>query len=207
MTSTPRIAVLGLYNSGSTAVAGVLHRLGVNMGPPFWETSDDGSAYNFYEPYDLAWHLRRWWDEPHAIERVAAADRIRFLSGWIALQETVRPGPSGAKHPLLSLCANDIAAAWGPNTRFIWCWRPLGQSISGLQRRGWFTGYEESLQQSLWDALHEFESSRADVAKLDWARVKSDPEWSTRELAALTELELSETELRAAAKFIRAEPA
>src|SRR6266576_4665725 len=31
-----RIAVLGLYRSGSTVVAGVLHHLGVDMGPPFY---------------------------------------------------------------------------------------------------------------------------------------------------------------------------
>ena len=69
MGAQARIAVLGLYNSGSTVIAGMLHRLGVNMGQPFWQTSADGAACNHYEPYDLSWHLRRWWDEPRAVER------------------------------------------------------------------------------------------------------------------------------------------
>jgi len=198
-----RIAVLGLYNSGSTAIAGVLHRLGVNMGPPFWRSSDDNDPNNYYEPVDLSWHLRRWWNEPGITEKTAAADRVRFLKGWIDLQECTHPGPSGAKHPLLSLCGDDLSTAWGPETRFIWSWRPLDQSIAGLQRRGWFPGYEESLQQQLWEAVNDFESRHGGVARLDWTKVQSDPLEATRQLAALAGLERSDDQLRTAAGFIR----
>ena len=122
-----RIAVLGLYNSGSTVLAGMLHRLGVNMGPPFWMSfPSDASDINFYEPYDLSWHLRRWWDEPRAVERVPAAERIRFLEHWAAAPGCVPPGPMGAKHPLLSLCGRDLIAAWGLDVRFIWAVAAVG---------------------------------------------------------------------------------
>ena len=198
-----RIAVLGLYNSGSTAIAGVLHRLGVNMGPPFWRSSDDNDPNNFYESVDLSWHLRRWWNEPELIEKTTAADRIRFLKLWIELQECAHPGPSGAKHPLLSLCGDDLITAWGRDTQFIWCWRPLDQSIAGLQRRGWFPGSEESLQQRLWDALNDFDSRHGGVARLDWAQVQSDPVEATRQLARLAGLERSDDQLLTAARFIR----
>jgi hypothetical protein len=198
-----RIAVVGLYNSGSTAIAGVLHLLGVSMGPPFWRSSDDDDPNNYYEPVDLSWHLRRWWNEPEIIEKTAAADRIRFLKRWIELQECAHPGPSGAKHPLLSLCGDDLITAWGPDTQFIWCWRPLDQSIAGLQRRGWFPGSEESLQQRLWDALESFESRHEGLVRLDWARVQSHPGEATRQLAALAGLERSDEQLLTAARFIR----
>jgi hypothetical protein len=194
---------MGLYNSGSTAIAGVLHRLGVSMGPPFWRSSDDDDPNNYYEPVDLSWHLRRWWNEPEIIEKTAAADRVRFLKHWIELQECAHPGPSGAKHPLLSLCGDDLITAWGPETRFIWSWRPLEQSIAGLQRRGWFPGSEESLQQRLWAALNDFESRHRDIVRLDWAQVQSDPVKATRQLAALAGLECSDDQLRTAAGFIR----
>lgn len=198
-----RIAVLGLYNSGSTAIAGVLHRLGVNMGPPFWRSSDDNDLHNFYEPVDLSWHLRRWWNEPGIIEKTDAADRIRFLERWIELQECTHPGPSGAKHPLLSLCGDDLITAWGADIQFIWSWRPLEQSIAGLQRRGWFPGYEESLQQQLWDALNDFDSRHSNIVRLDWTQVQSDPLEATRQLAALAGLERSDEQLLTAARFIR----
>jgi hypothetical protein len=202
--SVKRIAVLGLYNSGSTAIAGVLHRLGVNMGPPFWRSSDDNDPNNFYESVDLSWHLRRWWNEPELIEKTTAADRIRFLKLWIELQECAHPGPSGAKHPLLSLCGDDLIAAWGPETQFIWTWRPREQSIAGLQRRGWFPGAEESLQQRLWTSLHDFESRQANVFKLDWTQAQSDPEGVARQLATLLNLDRSEEQLQTASRFIRA---
>ena len=58
-----RIAILGLFNSGSTALAGVLHQLGVNMGgPPFFK--------EFYESAEIARNLRRWWSEPELVETV-----------------------------------------------------------------------------------------------------------------------------------------
>ncbi len=203
MSSVKRIAVLGLYNSGSTAVAQMLHRLGVNMGAPFWECSDEGSPNNFYEPNDLSWHLRRWWDEPKAVERVPAPERIRFLRSWAALQECVQPGPLGAKHPLLSLCGDDLLAAWGPQTRFLWCWRPLDQSIAQLLKRRWFKGFAESLQRRLWRSLNDFQSRRCDVVRLDWGRVKAEPLWAARELASLAGLVPEEARLQAAARIIK----
>ena len=84
-----RLAIIGLYNSGSTILAGMLYRLGANMGAPFWSNSDDQSKDNFYEPYDLSWHLRMWWNEPNITERTTAAKRTDFLRRWIELQECV----------------------------------------------------------------------------------------------------------------------
>ena len=100
-----RITVLGTYSSGSTAVAGCLHHLGVGMGRSFF-----GS---FFEPTWLSAQLRRWWDEPHLIERVSASERVRMLRHWIEDQEHDSTAAHGAKHPLLSLCGADLLEAWG----------------------------------------------------------------------------------------------
>ena len=153
MSNRRRIAVLGLYNSGSTAVAGMLHRLGVNLGPPFWGGDTDPS--NFYEPYDLSWHLRRWWTEPELKLCVTTDHRVKVLRAWAAFQEAIGPAPIGAKHPLLSLAGPDLLAAWGPETRFVWTWRPLANSVAALQRRAWFPGREPSIQETLRNALTE----------------------------------------------------
>jgi hypothetical protein len=198
-----RVAVLGLYNSGSTIIAGVLHRLGVNMCPPFWCHSRDDSQGNHYEPYELSCHLREWWDEPRAVERMPAARRVCFLRHWAAMKNCLRPGPLGAKHPLLSLCARDLLEAWGDDTRFVWAWRPLDKSIARLRARGWFSGFEEALQQRLWVALDDFATSHPRVVKVEYARMKSDPAGMVRELAAGVGLEVSESQVGAAAGFVR----
>ena len=109
MAERARIAVIGLYNSGSLAIAGMLHRLGVNMGQPFWCTISGKTEINHYEPYDLAWHLRTWWNEPAGIERVPAVQRIRFLERWAAAQECVQPGPVGSS---IRFCRRAARISW-----------------------------------------------------------------------------------------------
>jgi hypothetical protein len=66
-----RIAVLGLYRSGSSAAAGVLHHLGVEMGAPYWMDN--------YESARLARRLRRWWHEPDLHEHFPPAERVREI--------------------------------------------------------------------------------------------------------------------------------
>jgi len=90
-----RIAVLGLYRSGSTAVAGALHHLGVDMGAPFFG--------GYYESEWLSKQLRQWWDEPRLVEKVAQAKRIRVLADWVQAREQAGAKWVGMKHPLLSL--------------------------------------------------------------------------------------------------------
>jgi hypothetical protein len=198
-----RLAVVGLYNSGSTAVAGMLHRLGANMGAPFWVSSRGDSPNNYYEPYDLAWHLRNWWLEPKLIERVSAAHRVCFLQRWMELQECIGVSVVGAKHPLLSLCIPYVQAAWGADVRLIWSFRPLPECIAGLEARGWFGSQGPKTQQWLWNALHEAELSTSRIIKLDWHQVVADPAWAARELATLAGLDPSAGQLQSASSFVR----
>lgn len=62
-----RIAVLGLYRSGSTMLAGTIARLGVYMGKEFY--------MDFYEPEWLSRQLRSWWNEPYCEATVSADAR------------------------------------------------------------------------------------------------------------------------------------
>ncbi|HET9651231.1 MAG TPA: hypothetical protein VFP36_03525 [Usitatibacter sp.] len=208
MANARRIAVLGLYNSGSTGVADMLHHLGVCMAPPFWEVSDSTAENNFYEPYELSWHLRKWWDEPRAVEQVPASVRVNYLRQWALLQESLGASPViGATHPLLSLCGEDLLEAWGADTRFLWSWRPLAESIAGLERREWFAADAGALQRRLWDALERFDRSHPRLAvKLDWNEVKADPVRGARALAAFAGIDADEERVRQAAARIRPQP-
>jgi len=189
-----RIAVLGLWNSGSSAIAGMLHQLGVNMGPPFFGDS--------WEPNDLGWHLRAWWDQPRLVECVEPAHRVRFLRQWIELQECTGSRITGAKHPLLSLCAPDLVAAWGADVRFLWSYRPLDESIMALKRRRWFWRLEEGMQQRLWDALSAFQRSHGPLQKIEWRKVKANPLWGARELARAVEIDPTDAQVASAAGIV-----
>ncbi|HEY1687024.1 MAG TPA: hypothetical protein VGG19_19850 [Tepidisphaeraceae bacterium] len=198
-----RIAVLGLYNSGSTALAGMLHRLGVNMGAPFWRNSHEIDPENYYEPYDIARQMRKWWSEPLLIDHGSSAERVRFFRDWLQLQESKCAGPVGLKHPLLSLCIKELMTACGNDVRFVWCWREFDESVDGLNRRRWFDHrLVAPLQQRLWDRLVALEPAQVNLTKFSWDYVQSNPLDTAQQLAALAGIDATKEQLHAAAEFV-----
>ena len=171
-----RIAMLGLYRSGSSAAAGVLHHLGVEMGAPYWLDN--------YESARLAKRLRRWWHEPDLQEVFPAAERVRKLRDWILFLEANGATHVGAKHPLLSLCGNDLVEAWGPAVRFIWTWRPLEESIASIHRTDWSWAepFGEKLQRRLWDEVNRFFAGREHL-RIDFSDMLADPAHEIRRMA------------------------
>ena len=195
-----RVAVLGLYRSGSTPTAGVLHHLGVNMGPPYW--------HDCYEPDDLSRRLRVWWNEPRrnltpsrgerkdaqlrgesAVwlneprlkESAPATERVAELLRWIENHEQARAPCTGAKQPLLCLSGQDLLEAWGSSMRFIWTHRPLEKSVRSLESLNWFPGKEEEMQGTLWRAVTEFFQHQPHL-RVDFSAMMEDP---TREIGRI----------------------
>lgn len=182
-----RIAIVGTYRSGSSAIAGALHFLGVELGGPFWG--------NYYESDELAAMLRGWWCEPHLVEASPVEQRRTQLAQWIAKREaTARV--VGAKHPLLSLSLDDLVHSWGASTRFIWCKRPIEQSIASLERCGWWTG-SERIQRTLHAALDAFFCKRPCLA-LDFEVTQNRPACQIEKLAEHLKLQPSAQQFAAA---------
>lgn len=201
MNAPPPIALLGLYNFGSTALAGALHRLGVHMGPPFWYSSDDNAKNNYYEPWDLACQLRYWWNEPILRENTNRKIRIACLANWLRMRRGLHQGVVGAKHPLLCLCGDDLLTAWGADTLFLRACRPLEESIARLKARNWFSPHEERLQRTLWQALEQF-CARQPHLRVEYHRLRSEPAAVIGEIAASAHLNPTASQLAAAAASI-----
>lgn len=201
MNALPRIAILGLYNSGSTALAGALHRLGVHMGAPFWHIFDKGVRTNSYEPWDLACMLRHWWNEPDVRETTDRQSRIDCLVNWVRLRQCFHQNAVGAKHPLLCLCADDLLTAWGADTVFLRAYRPLEESIERLRARRWLAQREGPLQRQLWQVLEEF-CSRWPHLPVEYRRLRSDTDSVLQEIAAYAHLGPTEAQLATARAFI-----
>lgn len=202
MNAPPLLAVLGLYNSGSTALAGALHRLGVHLGAPFWFCPDDSSPKNYYEPWDLGCQLRCWWNEPDLRENTDRPTRIACLSTWLRMRRCLHRGVVGAKHPMLCLCSDDLLAAWGADTLFVRACRPLEESIVRLQARGWFPHHEDRLQRILWQALEGF-CARQPHLPVDFQRLRQEPAAVLREIAAYLHLNPTPSQWEAAEAFIQ----
>ncbi|MGH8850959.1 MAG: hypothetical protein ACREYD_08190 [Casimicrobiaceae bacterium] len=195
--ATTRIAVLGLYRSGSSAVAGALHYLGVDMGGPYWRDN--------FESARLAKRLRRWWHEPKLDECYPRSERVRKLDDWIAFVETGGATHVGAKHPLLSLCGEDLVEAWGPGVRFIWTYRSLDESIASIHRTHWWPEPDgEELQRRLWDPLNRFFAGREHL-RIDFADMLADPAREIRRIADYVALAPDVGRFAAAVASIRPE--
>jgi hypothetical protein len=196
---TTRVVVVGLYRSGSSAAAGVLHHLGVEMGAPYFQ--------DHYESAQLAKRLRRWWHEPDLKEQFPSGERVRKLRDWIYFLEGRGATHVGAKHPLLSLCGNDVLDAWGPAVRFIWTWRPLDESIASIRRAGWWIEpYGEQLQRRLWAELNGFFAAR-DHLRVDFSDMLADPAREIARIADYVNLPRNGDRFAAALASIRTEPA
>ena len=194
-----RVAVLGLYRSGSSAVAGVLHHIGVDMGAPFYR--------DHYESRKLAARLRRWWSEPYGTEAYPRSERVRKLGDWVAFLEMGGATHVGAKHPLLSLCGDDLVEAWGPEVKFIWTDRPLAESIASIKREAWWGGNEpamEHIQRQLWDEVHRF-FSRQEHLRIEFADTLADPERQIRRIAEYVGIQPDEARIAAALAWVRPE--
>ena len=190
-----RVAVIGLFNSGSSVLASILERLGFELGRPLWEPH--------FESRSLRAQLVDWWREPALVEDVAREHRLPFLRWWVEQQEARNPLVC-AKHPLLCLSAADLDAAWGPDYRAIRAARPLPDAIAGLARRGWFPE-PERMQQRLHFAAQRYLADKAHHA-VDYDRLLADPEHEIRALLDWLELERPAAEVAAAAALVRRPP-
>ena len=149
-----RIAVVGLYNSGSSILTKILYILGVRTG----QMTAPGKINHHYENFEMKVFLRKAWNEPYGIPKVySRAERVLRLRNWIEREEAEADGAAVClKHPLLALSLDDVLNAWGDNTTFIWAHRPLNESIAALSRRRWFGKTGTKLQNKLWLALRSF---------------------------------------------------
>ncbi len=188
-----RIAVVGTYRSGSSALAGILHFLGVDMGGPFWG--------EHFESNELSAALRRWWSEPRLVAAMASEARITHLREWIMARERTSQRV-GAKHPLLSLSCQDLLDAWGGDTQFIWCLRPIEQSVESLARMRWWE-HPERIQRTLHDANEGFFQNHP-CLRVHFEETLADPRQQVERVADALALEPTDDQVSAAVRWIDA---
>ena len=189
-----RVAVLGLYRSGSTVVAGVLQHLGVDMGAPFYG--------NYYESEWLSEQLRRWWDEPRLREKVSQKKRVRILAEWVQKREQAGASWVGMKHPLLSLSGDDLVQAWGGETKFIRCCRPLDESVASMKKGMCYRGDAQLVQGTLLVALDRFFAGHR-CLEVSFANMMNQPAVEIQRMIDFLEIKPTSENLAAALQFVQ----
>jgi hypothetical protein len=200
MTSAePIIVVLGPRCGGTSAVAGVLHHLGVFMGAEFslayrelnqsWEESSlhqlCGRAFSEpgdqlqMEPSRLRSKLRIWADDHRRAARVAGRR-------------------SGAKDPCLCLAVDFIREAWGPIVPVV-VDRPVEKVVASLNRLGWLPNeHERAASTARLIAARDQALAGAATVRVDFEELRATPAAVIRRLADELRLEVTEAQLQSA---------
>jgi hypothetical protein len=190
------VCVLGPFRSGTSAVAGLLHRLGVPMGTGW--ISRHANPGGTYEDQALGDLCRRWFPERRLIARAGTAKRRNGLRRWAK----TRPALAGAKHPSLCLCVPQIVRAW-PGVRFVVVDRPPAESIASLVKIGWRQHRAASAVTRLIAARdRDLARYHRPVIRIDYHQLLADPAAAVDQLTVFLGLTPSEDQRRDAIAWI-----
>jgi hypothetical protein len=199
----PIIVVLGPWCGGTSAVAGVLHHLGVFMGANFvwayrgphetWEDSHlsklcvraftEPGAQLQMDPQALVANLRSWADSHRGAARAAGR----------------RPG---VKHPLLCVAMDFIREACGPVVPVV-VDRPVPNVIASLNRLGWWQDEQERAESTAHlIAARDQALAGAATVRVDFEELRAAPAGVIRRLAEELDLKVTEAQLKAAAQSV-----
>jgi hypothetical protein len=199
----PIIVVLGPRCGGTSAVAGVLHHLGVFMGTEFslayrelnqsWEElglrqlctrafSEPGDQLQM-EPSLLRSKLRSWAEDHRRAARVAGR----------------RPG---AKDPCLCVAVDLIREAWGPIAPVV-VDRPFEKVVASLNRLDWLPNEQERAESTArLIAARDVALASATKVRVDFEDLRAAPVPVIRRLADELGLDVTEAQVAAAADSV-----
>ena len=142
------IVVLGMHRSGTSLVAGILYRLGINMGTAF-RTPDTHNTTGYYEDVDFRDLNKliinraggRWFNPPN-VEDVTEATTI-YIPRIKELIST-RSGTWGFKDPRTVFTIHALEPHLPDDTRFIHVFRNPSDIVASLSKRAKGMGYKRS---------------------------------------------------------------
>lgn len=124
------VIVLGFYRSGTSAVAGLLHHLGVFMGEKF-DLPNDNNKYGYWEDLEFKALHKQMLEELEVQTDVSVVtfDHYRAL-----VEERQRRPLWGVKDPRLCVLMPKLDALLGRDYRIIVCWRPKEEIFDSLKK-------------------------------------------------------------------------
>lgn len=193
------VLVCGPWSSGTSAVAGLLAKLGLEGGAPYFKTRDERTPNSFES---LAFReLVQALAAEESVELTAdaslAAERLReFKQGMEARK------PIFLKYPLSALLIPQICGAF--RARLVYVLRPLEEIEATRLRRGWpahlGAAGARRIYASMFEALVE---QRFPTHVVRYAELLDDPLATAADIARFAGVKADPAALEAAAGFIR----
>jgi hypothetical protein len=199
----PIIVVLGPWCGGTSAVAKVLHHLGVLMGTRF--AVGVRELDDTWEDMDLSLLCRRAFSEPSG-QLLMDAHTLRVkLREWAVNHRhaaRVAERRPGVKHPVLCIAVDHIREAWGPLVPVV-VDRPAENVVASLNRLGWWTDEKERVESTA-QLIAARDLALADVAtvRIDFEELRSAPATVIRRLAGELGLKITDAQFEAAVSSV-----
>jgi hypothetical protein len=199
----PIIVVLGPWCGGTSAVAGVLHHLGVFMGANFvWAYR---GPYETWEDSHLSKLCVRAFTEPGAQLQMDPQSLVANLRSWAdshrGAARTAGRRP-GVKHPLLCVAMDFMREACGPVVPVV-VDRPVANVIASLNRLGWWQDEQERAESTAHlIAARDQALVGAPTVRVDFEELRATPLVVIRRLADELGLAVTEAQLKAAAQSV-----
>ncbi len=199
----PIIVVLGPWCGGTSAVAGVLHHLGVFMGADFvWAYR---GPHETWEDSQLSKLCVRAFTEPGAQLQMDAGSLEANLRSWADNHRRAARAEgrrAGVKHPLLCVAMDFIRDAWGPVVPVV-VDRPVPNVIASLNRLGWWKDEQERAESTTHlIAARDQALAGAATVRVDFEELRATPGVVIRRLADELGLAVTEAQLKAAADSV-----
>jgi hypothetical protein len=199
----PIIVVLGPRCGGTSAVAGVLHHLGVFMGADFvWAYR---GPHESWEDSRLSQLCVRAFSGPGDQLQMDAGSFQAKLQSWAdehRLAARTAGRRPGAKDPLLCLAIDFIRDAGIPIVPVV-VDRPFEKVVASLNQLGWLTDERERAESTAHlIAARDRALSGVATVKVDFEELRAAPADVIRRLAGGLSLEVTEAQLIAAADSV-----
>jgi hypothetical protein len=199
----PIIVVLGPWCGGTSAVAGVLHHLGVFMGADFvWAYR---GPHETWEDSHLSKLCVRAFTEPGAQLQMDARSFVANLRSWADSHRgaaRVEGRRAGVKHPLLCVAMDFVREACGPVVPVV-VDRPVANVIASLNRLGWWKDEQERAEATAHlIAARDQALAGTTAVRVDFEELRAAPADVIRRLADELGLSVTEAQLQAAAQSV-----
>jgi hypothetical protein len=199
----PIIVVLGPWCGGTSAVAGVLHHLGVFMGADFvWAYR---GPHETWEDSHLSKLCVRAFTEPGAQLQMDGRSLEANLRSWAESHRGAARAAGrrpGVKHPLLCVAMDFMREACGPVVPVV-VDRPVANVIASLNRLGWWEDEQERAESTAHlVAARDQALAGAATVRVDFEELRAAPAGVIRRLADELGLKVTEAQLEAAAQSV-----
>jgi hypothetical protein len=193
------IVVLGPFGGGTSAVAKVLHHLGVFMGTYFDWTYR--KPHDTWEESHLSRLCRRAFSEPGGQLQMPADALREQLGAWAEFHRRAAHdagGRPGAKHPLLCVAMDFIRQSWGPIVPVV-VDRPFDKVVASLNRLGWWA--DEQVRSESVAHLNAARDNGIDglvAVHVDFEALRATPEVVVRRLVDELGLQVTQAQVQSA---------